>query len=752
MKRIFCVVFLVLTFSVSVGLSFVSLCADEGMWLFENPPKQQLKEKYGFDLSDEWLLHVRLSSVRFGRSGSASFVSPAGLIMTNHHVGASQLQMHSTPENDMLKNGFYAKNFDDEIPCKGLECIVLYKVDDVTARVTAFVKNHEQDAAKARSEIITKIEQEEADKSKLHCEVVSLFQGGKYHLYCYKKYTDIRLVWAPEQDIAAFGGDPDNYEYPRYCVDCSFFRAYENGKPAQTKYYLKWSTSGVKDNELVFVSGHPGTTNRAFTREHLEYQRDVFFPERLSRLYRREVIYSAFANRSLENSRRIANDLDAVRNYRKRAIGQLDGLQTPSLWNDKPQSIKQISKEDLDNLHLSHKNSDSSRIWFVEEPELGKGKFPPDVEIALACQFAASIYNDYCYFETGEAFNSQTFRIARQLVRLAQEKEKPNADRLREYRDGNLDSIKRGLLNDSPIYEDVEILKLTDSLTMLLESSGKRVESLYEIRQFKNQIFKIEKSHLRQFDGKNKLSEKVELLKSAVLVPVELAVISPKQLAERLVRGSKLRDVGERQKLIDGGLVAVNASDDPMIKFVLEVDQVARQLRKAYEESFESPLTAAYEKLAKERFEKLGTNVYPDATFTLRLSFGAVKGYDENGKYIEPVTNIAGMFERADLMKHKEPFNPPQSWLDKKNELDQKTGFNIVSTNDIIGGNSGSPLINAKKEVVGLVFDGNIYSLSNNFIYTETVSRCVSVHVDVILESLKKIYKAERLVKELTNE
>ncbi|MDR1480983.1 MAG: S46 family peptidase [Planctomycetaceae bacterium] len=648
------------------------LNADEGMWLFETPPSKQVKEKYGFDLTDKWLEHVRLSSVRFGRSGSASFVSANGLIMTNHHVGAAQLQMHSTPENNMLKNGFYAKTSTDEIHCKGLECIVLNSFEDVTdilAKVTDGLSL--EAAAKARSETISKIEQEEANKTNLHCEVVTLFQGGKYHLYRYKKYTDIRLVWAPEQDIAAFGGDPDNYEYPRYCVDCSFFRAYENDKPAKVEHYLKWSTNGVKENDLVFVSGFPGTTNRSFTREHLKFQRDVFFPERLSRLYRREVIYSAFAERSLENRRRISHDLDAVKNYRKRAIGQLDGLQTPSLWKSR------------------------NEINIQPDP------------MTKPCSELSLFYTDYCYFELGEAFNSQTFRLARQLVRLAQEKEKPNAERMREYRDGNIDSLRRGVLNDSPIYEDVEVLKLADSLTMLLDS-GKSDELASKFSEF-----------------------------------------SPKELAEKLVFGSKLRDVAVRRKLLEGGISAINASDDPMIKFAIDVDSIARRLRKNYENDFEAPMTAIYANLAKERFAKFGNTIYPDATFTLRLSYGAVRGYEETGNYIKPVTNVAGMFERAESMKFKEPFNTPQNWLDNKNKLNPNTAFNLVTTNDIIGGNSGSPLINAKGEVVGLVFDGNIYSLSNNFIYTETLSRSVSVHVDIILESLKKIYNAERIVNEL---
>jgi hypothetical protein len=650
------------------------------MWLFENPPKQQVKEKYNFDLTDGFLDHLRLSSCRFARRGSASFVSSQGLIMTNHHVGARNLHELSTPENNLLENGFYAKTLADELPCKGLEVLVPVSAEDITEKVNAAVKPEmsAEEAQKARSGAIAAIEKEAADKTKLRYEVTTLYQGGAYHLYGYKIYNDIRLVFAPEETIAAFGGDPDNYEYPRYCVDCSLFRAYEDGKPAKIEHFLKWSTSGVKDNELVFVSGFPGKTDRAYTREHLEFQRDVYFPWRLQKLYRREVVYSAFANRSLENARRVGDDLGAVQNYRKRAIGQLQGLQTPSLWGE-PKKIVEGSPEEI---------------------------------IKLACAEESNCYYAYDLLELGEAFNSKTFQIARTLVRLAYEIEKPNGERLKEYRDNNLESLKQTLFSDAPIYEDVEIIKLTDSLTMWREIP----QTLLDI----SEVLDVDKNK------------------------------SPKELATDWILNSKVRNVDERKRLAEGGIKAIEASQDPMIKLVLKVESAARFARENYEEAVEAPLTAAYAELAKKRFEKLGTSVYPDATFTLRLSYGAVKGYkDDDGTEIAPVTNIAGMFDRAEKQKHKEPFDPPKSWKDGKSKLNLNTSFNLVTTNDIIGGNSGSPMVNAKGEVVGLVFDGNIYSLSNNFVYTETQSRCVSVNTDVILESLRKIYKAERIVKEL---
>ena len=672
-----------------------TLRADEGMWLFDVPPKQQVKEKYNFDLTDDWLEHVQKSSMRFGRGGSGSFVSSNGLIMTNHHVGARQLHNLSTPDNNLLEKGFYAKTSTDELKCSGLEVLVPMLSEDVTEKVNAGTGGltptalAPEEAQKLRNANIAKLEKEYADRTGLRCEVTTLYQGGAYYLYGYKVYNDIRLVWAPEQNIAAFGGDPDNYEFPRYCVDAAFFRAYENGQPAKIEHFLRWNHGGVKEGELVFVSGFPGRTERAFTREHLEFQRDVYFPWRLQKLFRREVIYSAFGNRSLENQRRIADDLGSVQNYRKRAMGQLQGLQTPSLWGDLPST----GGENVDG---------------------------PEYIIWEACDEAKDFYIAYDLWELGEAANSRTFQIARTLVRLAYELEKPNDERLKEYRDSNLESLKRTLLADTPIYEDVEILKLTDSILMFAENHEKSIG-----------VFDPNRPDIKPF------------------------------VAE-LIYGSKVRDVTERRRLMEGGVKAIEASDDPMIKIALDCDEYARIFRKEYEEKFEAPLAAAYAELAKQRFEKFGTKIYPDATFTLRLSYGTVKGYkDDDGNTIAPMTDIAGMFARAEQQKYKEPFDPPQSWKDASQtadgrqqtvadkRLDLSTPFNLVTTNDIIGGNSGSPLINTKGEVVGLVFDGNIYSLSNNFVYTDTQSRCVSVHAAVIVECLRKIYNADALANEL---
>ncbi len=686
-----CFLFVALIFC--TALTSVSLRADEGMWLFENPPTQQVKAAYDFALTEEWLEHVRLASCRVARRGSASFISPNGLILTNHHVAAHDLHALSTPEDNLLEKGFYAEKLEDERKCPGLEIFVLEKIEDVTEIVSAAKEADSIKTGTRSNAFIAQLEQKKANETGLRCEVITLYQGGAYHLYCYKVYTDVRLVWAPEESIAAFGGDPDNYEFPRYCLDAAMFRAYENGKPAKIEHYLKWGTGGVKDGELVFVSGHPGTTNRAFTKEHLEFLRDVHFPWLLQKLFRREVLYSAYGNRSLENQRRIADDLGSVQNYRKRAIGQLDGLQTPTLWEGKLSASDENASDAVKN------NADAIAEACQEMGEIDDG-------------FSTYLVHDL--LEKGEAFNSQTFRYARTLVRLAEESQKPNEERLPEYRDGNLAALKAALLSDTSIYEDVEVLKLTDSLTMLQEvGQGTAWNACIE-------------------EG---------------FLPSDM---SPKTIAQYFIVHSKLRDVAERKRLMDGGAEAIENSEDPMIVFALSIDEQSRDIRQMYDEIFTAFTTAAYTELARQRFTEQGTDVYPDATLTLRLSHGKVQGYTEDDDTeIEPVTNIAGMFERAASHKNREPFDPPQSWKDGKAALDENCAFNLVSTNDIIGGNSGSPLINTKGELVGLVFDGNIYSLSNNFVYSEEQSRCVSVHADVVLEALTKIYKAERIVKEL---
>jgi hypothetical protein len=668
------------------------LYGDEGMWLYNNAPKEYLKSKYGFEPTDAWLDRVRLSSVRFNSGGSGSFVSPNGLVMTNHHVGADDLQKLSDEKNDYLKNGFHAKTIEEEKACKGLELNVLLKIEDVTSKVQSAVKEGAKgaEAAEARRKAIAEIEKAAADEEKkIRADVVTLYAGGAYHLYTFKKYTDIRLVFAPEQQIAFFGGDPDNFEYPRYDLDVCFMRVYENGRPAATPNHLKWSPSGSKDGELVFVSGHPGRTNRQNTMAELEYLRDVLYPTQLALLNRREVLYSAWADRTEENRRRVKDDLFGVQNSRKARIGGLGGLLDPTLLGRKAAEEKRLRE-------------------FVAKPGYEDAAKAFDT-IAEAEKLRAKIARDVNMLESGLGFSCASFSIARTLLRAGDELPKPSGERLREYGDARLGSLKFQLFSDEPIYEDLEILKLTDSLTYLATTYG----------------------------ADHPLVKKV------------LAGKSPRERAYELISGTKVRDPEVRKKLFDGGKKAVDEAKDPMIELARSIDAEARDFRKQFENQVEEPKRQAAAAIAKARFALDGTNTYPDATFTLRLAFGTVKGYVENGKKVAPFTTMEGLYARSKEHENRPPFDLPKRWEERKSKLDLATPFNFVCTADIIGGNSGSPVINKNAEVVGLIFDGNIQSLVLDFLFDDEVARAVSVDSRAIVEALRKVYDANGLADEL---
>lgn len=669
------------------------LFGDEGMWLFTDPPKEMLKERYGFEPTPEWLERLRKSAVRFNSGGSGSFVSADGLVMTNHHVGADALQKLSTKERDLLKLGFHARTREEELACPDLELNVLWEIEDVTDRVNGAVQEgmSAADAQKARRAIIHTIEKESLDKTGLRSDVVTLYQGGAYHLYRFKKYTDVRLVFAPEKDIAFFGGDPDNFEFPRYDLDVCFFRAYEDGKPARPDHFLRWSKSGASEGELIFVAGHPGRTDRQNTVEHLEYMRDVVFPFTLNLIRRREVLLRTFSEKSKENARRAQDELFGYQNSRKARLGGLAGLQDPSVMNRKRAEEKAL------------------REAVAKDPALAGplGSAWDEIEKALAVQRRIAV--EYNLLERGLAFNSELFSIARTLLRLAEESKKPNAERLREYGEAGLDSLRLQLFSDAPIYPDLEAVKLADSLSMFLELAG----------------------------GDDELANKL------------LAGKSPTERAAELVAGSKLAEVELRKKLAQGGEEAIASADDPMIALARLVDPAARAVRKTYEVEVDEPLRQAYGKIAKARFAVRGKSVYPDATFTLRLAFGTVKGYRDAGKEVPPFTTLAGAFEHSAEHDGVEPFALPKSWIEKKDKLELATPFNFVSTADIIGGNSGSPVVNREGELVGIIFDGNIQSLVLDFAYTDDVARAISVHSEAIREALEKIYGADELLKEL---
>ena len=671
--------------------------ADEGMWLLNAPPRQLLKTKYQFDLTDDWLERARLASVRFNNGGSGGFVSADGLIVTNHHIAADALQKLSPRDKDYLHDGFYAQTRADELKCPDLELNVLQSIEDVTERVNAAV-NADLPADKAfaaRRAVMAEIEKESLQKTGLRSDVVMLYQGGQYHLYRYKMYTDVRLVFAPEAGIANFGGDVDNFEYPRFCLDVAFFRAYEDGKPAQPKHFFKWSKTGPLENDLVFVTGHPGTTNRLETLAKLRHRRDVTLPYTLYRLRTMEATLLQFSARGPEQAKMAAKDLHRVANARKAFAGQYQGLLDPTILEQKA----------ADERSLSFKASaDSKKL--KEEVQSAVTR------IATAEKALTAFERDFYLLERGDAFDSDLFPIARQLARLAVERPKPNADRLREYRDSALESLEFQLFSPAPIHAELERVRLASALTFLAENLG----------------------------GDHPIVVQV------------MAGKSPAARAAELVDGSKLFDPAERRRLAKEGKSAIDASQDPMIRLALLIDEHARSVRKRYEDEVEEPERQASAKIARARFELLGSGIAPDATFTLRLAFGVVKGYAVDGSNLPHRTTVSGAFERAEKLGHREPFVLPKRWLDAQSRLDPQTPINFVSTADTIGGNSGSPVLNRAGELVGINFDRNRHGLVRNFVYTDVQARHIAVHARGVLESLRKLYDAAPLAHELAGD
>jgi len=684
-----------LIFAVSVAFSLVGLIssarADEGMWLYNTFPAEKVQKQYGFLPTQEWLDHLRSSSVRFNNGGSGSFVSADGLAFTNHHVGADCIEKLATSGADYMKAGFYAKSQAEEAKCPDLELNVLVGIEDVTAKVKAGAKKSMStaDVGQAQRAAMSALELDCASSTGLRCDVVTLYSGEVYNLYKYKKYTDVRLVFAPEFAAAFFGGDPDNFTFPRYDLDITFFRIYENGKPVHLDNYLRWSNVGVKEGDLIFVSGHPGRTDRQETVAQIMFLKDVDFPARLANYKRRIDALQKFSAESPENARVAQEDIFGLQNSQKAIGGEYKALQNTAV---------------LLKMHTAEREQEQAYVAkHAGEPN-------PWEEISNAVKVNREIYDSLMYVERMRGFTSDLAGYARTLVRVAAEKPKPNGDRLREYRDSALPSLEQALFSTAPVYKSLETVTLTTGLAQLKDALGIDDPAVKAALQGK----------------------------------------SPAEAAKALIAGTKLEDVAVRKQLYEGGKLAIDASTDPLIVLMRTVDPEAREARKRFDDEVDAVVRRDGATIVRARFAQAGFTQPPDATFTLRLSYGPVKGYEEGGKKVPYCTTFAGAFQHAEEHGNKPPYELAPSWIKMKSKLNLQTPLNFVSTADIIGGNSGSPTVNKAGEVVGIIFDGNIQSLALDFYYDDRQARAVSVDSRGIIEALRNIYGANGLADELT--
>jgi hypothetical protein len=666
--------------------------SDEGMWTIDNFPSERIKEKYGVEINDEWLRSTQLATTRLENGCTGSFASPDGLVLTNNHCTWGCIRNLSSDERNLSDEGFLAASRDQELQCPGQQISVLVDFDDVTSVVMAATQDlTDAEANKARKAKLTDLESEceAASGGTLNCEAVALYNGGQYFIYKYKRYTDVRLVFAPELDIAAFGGDPDNFNFPRWSLDMSFLRVYEDGSPASTPNFLKWRKEGPQKEELVFISGHPGSTNRMLTMAQLRMLRDEVYQLWLLRNTELRGRMLVWQNTSPEAARIVQQNILGIENGIKVVRNRLKALLNEDMMAEK-------TREELA-MRASVDGDAKLRADYGDAWDL----------INAAVEARRNMYVEHLFIEAGAGLMGDLYGYAKTIVRATAERELPNNQRMRDYTDAALPQVEQRLLAVRPIDKGYNKLQLTFSLDKMREWLGPDSKYVHMI----------------------------------------LGNDAPDTIADGLVDKTRLADPAYRKELWEGGIEAVRVSDDPMIRLALSVDEDARALHKRYEDEVEAPLTRGEEKIADAHFQLYGTDKYPDATFTLRVTYGAVEGWKERGEMVAPFTQTRRLFERA---TGNRPFKLPASWVDAKENLNPDTRFNFVATLDITGGNSGSPIIAADGALVGLAFDGNIHSIAGNYWFDESMNRAVGLDTTIILEALSTVYGADHLVEELT--